>query len=77
MRDWASDTEGSAGMAPFFVVHIAPQAFENASACFSFASSYIYDLFKKIKQPVFGIYILGYYVFPLQNIFGKRKTDII
>lgn len=38
----ASDTVGKAGIAPFFVVHIAPHAFENASACFSFASSYMF-----------------------------------
>lgn len=42
MRPWASDTVGRAGMAPFFVVHIAPHAFEKANACFNFASSYIY-----------------------------------
>ncbi|MFS7972977.1 hypothetical protein Hanom_Chr09g00851171 [Helianthus anomalus] len=41
MRACASDTLGSAGMAPFFVVHIAPHAFEKASACFNFASSYM------------------------------------
>lgn len=44
----ASSTVGSAGMAPFCVVHIAPQAFENVKASFSF-SSFFDDEFNKAK----------------------------
>ena len=43
---WASEVVGSAGIAPFWVVQMAPHAFANASACLNFSS------FCKIKRMV-------------------------
>jgi hypothetical protein len=38
MSSCATATVGSAGMAPFLVVQMAPHAFENLSASLSFSS---------------------------------------
>ena len=40
MSSWALEVDGRAGIAPFFVVQIAPHAFANVRASLSFASSY-------------------------------------
>ena len=40
MSSWALEMDGRAGIAPFFVVQIAPHAFANVRASLSFASSY-------------------------------------
>lgn len=39
MSSKASEVDGRAGIAPFFVVQIAPQAFANVRESLSFASS--------------------------------------